>query len=257
LLGSLASWRAACAAPADEPSARVDEEVIVQGRSYRELRLAVQLAQDAVFARFNEINSDDKFDIHCRLQPRYGSRIMERACLSNSWREQDANFAQATVQQIRGELTTPPTAFRGEQLLMQQRLGAEMRRLALEDAQLREAVQELGRAMLAMNEKAGTRPMWTLSRDVPEGTEGLPFDAERVIEVRMGDAAWNHPLTQSTFTLGQVDGAIRKIEIECADDSLTLDYEPDVEWTIPRGLTDCQLRIRAKTGTTFALYEFE
>jgi hypothetical protein len=257
VLGSLALWRAADAAPADEPSTDVDEEVIVRGRSYGELRLAIRIAQDAVYARFNDINSDDKFDIHCRLQPMYGSRIMERACLSNSWREQDANFAEATLRQLRGETTTPPAAFLGEQALMQRRLSVEMRRLAHSDPQLREAVQNLGQAMLAMNTKAGERPTWTLYREVPAGAEGLPFDAERVIEVRMGEAPWNHPLTQSTFTLGQVAGDIRKIELECADLSLTLDYRPDVEWTVPPGSTDCQLRIRAKKGATFALYEFE
>jgi hypothetical protein len=71
------------AAPAaDEP-----DEVIVIGRRLGELRRQIETAELAVYARFNEINSDDRFDIHCRERVRYHSHIRERVCESNSWRE--------------------------------------------------------------------------------------------------------------------------------------------------------------------------
>src|SRR5688572_28875889 len=67
------------------------EEMIVRGRSYAELREQIRIRQDALFARFNEINSDDGFDIHCKMEPAYGSRILERR-----WRrvgvQRGANF---------------------------------------------------------------------------------------------------------------------------------------------------------------------
>jgi hypothetical protein len=61
---------------------------------------------------------------------------LARACKSasarsNSWREQDANFAQAFLLQLRGEAGANPTQYRAEQLRMQRLLSKEMRRLAL------------------------------------------------------------------------------------------------------------------------------
>ena len=73
---------------ATEPPAEPD--IVVLGRSVRELRLEIELAEQTVLARFNDINSDDRFDIHCHAEPRYHSHIEETVCLSNSWREQNA-----------------------------------------------------------------------------------------------------------------------------------------------------------------------
>ena len=63
------------AAPAAETGAPADEEIIVRGRGYGDLRRQIQLAEELVYARFNDINSDDKFDIHCFERPMLGSRI--------------------------------------------------------------------------------------------------------------------------------------------------------------------------------------
>jgi len=241
------------AAPA---STAVDDEVIVRGFSYGELRARIRVAQEAVYARFNDINSDDAFDITCKLETRILSHIKQESCVSNSWREQNANMARATVSQMRGEYDVSPTLYLGIQRAMQQRLAAEMRRLAVVDPQLKDAVLQLGQAMYLMNLKSGTNPTWTLYREVDAGADGLPFGAEHVVQVRMGLEPWTHLLTQPTFTLGQVAGDIRKLELECADLKRTLDYVPDVEWTVPPGATDCTVRVRAKRGATFALYEF-
>jgi hypothetical protein len=235
----------------------VDEEIIVRGFSYGELRAQIRLAQKAVYARFNDINSDDAFDITCKDEMRVASHIKQQSCVSNSWREQDANFAQAAVQQMRGEMGVNPAMYRGMQMLMQRRLADEMRRLAVVDPQLKDAVVRLGQAMYLMNLKGGLRPTWTLYREMDAGAEGLPFGAEHVVQVRMGLEPWTHLLTQSTFTLGQVAGDIRKLELECADLKRDLDYVPDVEWTVPPGASDCTVRVRAKRGATFALYEFQ
>jgi hypothetical protein len=147
--------------------------------------------------------------------------------------------------------------FRAEQLLMQRRLNDEMQRLALADPELNQAVVQLGQAMLAMNIKSQGRPTWTLYREIAAGENGLPFAATRAVEVRMGREPWTHLLTQSTFTLGQVSGDIRGLELRCAGSSRDVDYAPGVEWTVPPGWTDCMLRVRAERGATFALYEFE
>lgn len=192
---------AACCSPAlaqqAEPPAPPD--VIVHGRAFAELRLQIRLAEEAVFARFNEINSTDDFDIHCREESRAGTRIHVRACLSNSWREQDADMAKAILQG-----GTPPEFFTAQQLLLQRRLGEEARRLALEDKELGEAVLNLGRAKLALARRTDQEERVTAWRQVPSGADGLPYEAAQMFEVRVGDETWAHLLTERTFAFASV-----------------------------------------------------
>lgn len=237
--------------------AAADDEIIVRGRGYGEFRLEVERAENVVFARFNDINSDDRFDIHCRAEPKVGSKLYERVCSSNSWREQDANFGYDFVRELLGETGANPQRHRIEQLQMQRRLEEEMRRLTLQDPELGEAVAELGRAMQAMAAATGSQKGWTLFREIPVGTDGLPFGAARMFEVRIGNAPWSHALTGSTFTIGQLSGVIRGLEIDCAENATQLKYEEDVEWTVPTDWSACTLRVRARRGATFVLYEFE
>jgi hypothetical protein len=56
------------------------EEVIVRGRRLTDLRFEVEQAQERAFAIFNELNSDDDFDVHCREERRYHSRAKQRTC---------------------------------------------------------------------------------------------------------------------------------------------------------------------------------
>jgi hypothetical protein len=234
-----------------------DEEIVVRGRSPAELRAEIELARDAVIARFNDINSDDRFDIHCRLEPRVGSKLEQRVCQSNSWRDQDANFAFDFLRELRGETGANSQQYRAEQLRVQSLLEDEMRRLAVEDPELREAFLRLGGAMRAADGEGGERAQWTLFREVTAGADGLPFGARQVFEVRLGAEPWVHALTQRTFTLGQVAGSIRRLELRCDEVSGRLSYAPDIEWTVPEGWTGCSVIVRGKRGTTFLLLEFE
>ncbi len=79
------------ASPSEPPG---EPDIVVRGKSFKELRFEVKIAEEALYARFNDINSDDRFDIHCFTERGYGTRILQRLCLSNSWREQDANIGE-------------------------------------------------------------------------------------------------------------------------------------------------------------------
>jgi hypothetical protein len=70
------------AAAQNAPDSRADapEEVIVRGRRLVEFRLQVQQARERAYAIFNEINSDDDFDVHCRDERRYFSHSERRIC---------------------------------------------------------------------------------------------------------------------------------------------------------------------------------
>jgi len=74
--------------------------------------------------------------------------------------------------------------------------------------------------------------------------------------VRVGEAAWQQPLVARTFTLSGVTGRVRDLRVRCDKAARKLDYQEDVDWTVPDSWGDCTLTVYAKQGTTFALYEF-
>ena len=71
----------------------------------------------------------------------------------------------------------------------------ELSQLANEDPALHDAMVRAGQAYQALETVTGSRPEWTLYRDVQAGEDGLPFGAKRLVEVRVGQVAWNHSLT--------------------------------------------------------------
>jgi hypothetical protein len=238
------------------PAQNAPDEIVVIGQSIDDLRERVEAAEVAVFDRFNDINSDDDFDIHCRYRTRYFSHTLERVCESNSWREQDENYAESLLQTVRGEYAPPPASFRGEQLRMNVLLREELRRLAAEDPGLRAALEDLAVARSALAKELGTTNGETASIEISSDNGGLPFEAQRVFAVRIGRTPWNHTLTERTFTLGEMTGVVRGLELACGDERRRLQYEAAVEWTLPEGMGECTLVVNAKRDTRFTFYEF-
>lgn len=261
VLGAAAA--AQTTAPATEP--RADEEILVLGKRLEELRIRIRLAEDDVYARFNEINSDDLFDVHCYERPAGGSHIDRRRCLSNGWRQMDVAFADATVRDLQSRsggvgsdgYSHIPQQYRAKQLRGEQLMTVEMRRLAHEDPGLRAAMERHSQAYQAEEQLTGLPPQWTLYREVSAGDDGLPFGAEHLVEVRIGVTEWSRPLRTRTFTIAGVDGHIRGIRVACDKAERRLEYQEDSDWTIPDAWGACTLYVNAKRGTTFALYEFE
>jgi len=243
--------------PPASSSGPPSDEIIVTGKAIAQFRLRIRLAEDAVFARFNEINSDDRFDIHCYTRASTGSRIEQRLCLSNSWRAEDENYAQAWVAQLRQEYGSNPQQYLARQQLMQRRLVDEMRRLTTEDPALAQAMVRLGQTYAAFEAVTGQRAVHTLYREVPAGENGLPFDAHRLLQVRVGIYPWIQQLTARTFTLGPVSGRIRSMRVECENGGHKLEFQDDVEWTLPEDWGKCTLTVAAKRETTFSFVEFD
>jgi hypothetical protein len=237
-----------------EPTA--EDEIIVLGR-IGALRHELEIAEDAMFERFNEIVGDRRLEIHCDSEVKVDSHIRQRVCLSNSWRQEDESIAQGVLGQVRGEYDANPQAHRAEQLLMQQRVYDQVLRLAAEDPQLHDAIMRVGNAQNALAAQAGAPAVRSVSREVEPGEAGSPFDAKLAYEVRVGREPWYLSLTERTFTIAEVAGKIQDVRVKCDRASKRLDYRPDVDWTLPREWQGCSLRVDATPGTTFALYEFE
>jgi len=240
-----------------QPQPAPEDEIIVRGRSYSELREQIRIRELAVYTRFNEINSDDDFDIHCTMEKRRESHILERRCLSNSWREHDSNIGEAFLGAAVGRQGIGVAEYFAEQRRMQSLLKEEMRRLSFEDAALGEAVLDLGQAMQALQLRRGGQPTYTMFREVSTEADEPLLTAERIFEVQIGLTSWTHYLRYPTFTLGQVTGEVRKLDVDCEQGRRKVDYEPDVEWTIPQNWSRCLLLVRAKRGSNFTFYEFQ
>ena len=238
------------------PGASSEDEVVVVGR-IGDLRRQLWLAEEAVYDRFNAINSDDEFDIHCRWQRRAGSRIVERRCVSNAWRRADGFVGAAFIDGLGGSaFSTPVSVARAQQLYDQRRLVREMKQLLVEDEELRQANLRLVSAQLALSGETRIAPVWSEYRQVEPGDDGLPFDARRLFEVRMGRDTWSHLLEQRTFTIADVSGDIQTLHLDCEQGSTRFEYRPEVDWTVPSTWSNCAVRVKAKRDTTFRLYEF-
>jgi hypothetical protein len=245
------------AAEPPQSGAAPEDEMVVFGR-IGELRKQMRIAEEAVFLRFNDINSNDKFDIDCRTQAVTGSRIGLRQCISNDWRDQDAAAAQSTVQSLRGESAVPASMYLAAQRDGQLQLAREMRRLIATDEQLAQAVLHLGETQRALDLQTGERANLTLSREITAADyEDLPAAAQRVFEVRVGKEPWVHGLNARTFTIGNVAGEIRRLAFDCPNGRKRLDYQAGVDWTVPEGWQACALVVDAKRSTSFMLFELE
>lgn len=253
----------AAAEPTAEDRARAEnppasgDQVIVTGRAVTRLRLRVRLDEDAVYARFNEINSDDRFDVLCEMSAATGTRIEQRVCQSKGSAAADADYASASVAQVRGELGPVPEQFRAQKFYEEQLLKEEFRRLAAEDSALREDLIRLGRAYQALDVLNGGGQSLTLYREIGTGEERLPADAKHMFHVRVGPVPWTQLLTDRTFTFTAVSGRIRGLRVECDHGHTNLKFQDDAEWTLPAAWGECHLTVYAKRDTTFAFVEFE
>lgn len=137
---------------ASQAAAGVDE-IIVPGRAGEPLRVEIERLENAVYERFNALNNDDDFDIHCYEQAPTGSNIPVRTCWPNfavraeeraaghSLRGMQGLGAGGSAQSERGDV-----ARKGKELI------AEMQRVARQDEQL---MKDLTRLAELKEQQAG------------------------------------------------------------------------------------------------------
>jgi hypothetical protein len=237
----------------------VADEIIVLGKSWGEIRAQIQRAEEAVYDRFNEINSNDEFDIHCYREAPIGTRILQRLCESNAWRTAVAKMGEEFVRSMQGGFAAPTAVFLAEGQTKNRLLAEEMKQLAVQDPVLRQNLWRLGNLEQGMRDllRSGTRPGATAGAQQTAAEGALPYDAALAADVRIGRKAWTHPLTHRTFTFAHVFGEIEQIAVACRGEQGQLQYEAGSEWTLPADWRSCTLRADAPNGTTFTLYEFE
>lgn len=232
------------------------DEIVVLGR-INQLRTEVQRSEEAFYDRFNEINGDHKFDIHCRLEPLINSHIPRRVCASNEWHDVDAKIGAAALREARGELGSSPDSLVTEQAYAQKELTDALRRATAQDPQLQQDIVRFVTAKRALETQMTGQPRHSAAQQIDPGASGLPYDARAMFVVRAGKEPWSHPLAQSTFTISNVAGEVRDLELHCAQGDRPIQYQADVDWTVPPGWTGCTLVVGAAPATMFNFYEFE
>jgi hypothetical protein len=78
------------------------DEVIVPGRTGEQLRVEIERLETAVYDRFNTLNSDDEFDIHCFEQAPTGSNIPVRKCWPNFALDAEKRAASKALRRMQG-----------------------------------------------------------------------------------------------------------------------------------------------------------
>ena len=121
---------------AAEVDATIDEITVVGARTLGAMRAKVTMAEDQVYALYNDLNEDDGYDIICKRETRIGSQIPKRVCLARMYREA---LAEETVDEDSGFITAGRvTRSSRHQRILQEK----MRTLAREHPELLQALKK-------------------------------------------------------------------------------------------------------------------
>ena len=130
---------------ASPPQGAAIEEVIVDGRTSENLRVEIERLEADVYERFNALNSNDEFDIHCFKQAPTGSNIPVRTCAPNFVIRAESAAAEKILTDGRGGAGNNNNP--AEQAMRMEEKGREltkeMQRVAREDAALLRALVRL------------------------------------------------------------------------------------------------------------------
>jgi len=158
---------------------RAIEEITVQGqRTIYALRLEIDSAETVAYNLFNELNSNDEFDVKCKEVRHTSSHISRRTCMAEYLREEEARLAQDYVQGIQlggglisGGLGTPGSgmlltldAAKGEVFQKTRAMEQEMLRLANEVPEFAAALQKLAGLVGALEDRKKNSWKWWKDR---------------------------------------------------------------------------------------------
>jgi hypothetical protein len=133
------------------------EEVIVRGRRLGELRFEIEQARIRAYDIFNEINSDDDFDVHCQDKSRSGTRMPQQVCRARfedrissragqeyiatlRWRCPEGLTQDCIFSDYSSSAISAAQGVEGEALGKRQQLTREITRLANENDEFAQAI---------------------------------------------------------------------------------------------------------------------
>jgi hypothetical protein len=78
------------------------EEALVSGRKLHQLRADVIAAEDRFYELFNELNTNDDYDVHCTQDQPTGTRISHRACRPVFYARAQEDEARSLLNELQG-----------------------------------------------------------------------------------------------------------------------------------------------------------
>ena len=98
LIASMSPANQVLAANSDQPV-----EMVISGqKTLSTLRFEIEQAEDRFLEIYNDLNENDMYDIHCRMETRPNTRIKFRTCIPNY-------FYEARAEEARSMLTGIPS----------------------------------------------------------------------------------------------------------------------------------------------------
>ena len=135
------------------------EEITVLGeRSFFTLRLEIEAAEEEVYGLFNELNTNDDFDVKCTREVYTGSHFKRRSCMAAYLREAEAENAQNQLKGIDTRLSL--SGVKGEVRQQTLAMEAEMAQLALDNPGFLQALRKLAELLGALNTKKAENPFY-------------------------------------------------------------------------------------------------
>ena len=142
-----------------DPSPTAADEVIVRGKRLSDIASALEVARVHVYDVFNDLNSDDAFDVHCEREASTGSRIKRDVCRPRFKADISNAAAKAWTDALKWVCTggvsqdcifspyasSAISAAQGEESReggMQRQFALEMARVVAESPELRKAIVE-------------------------------------------------------------------------------------------------------------------
>lgn len=84
----------------------------------------------------------------------------------------------------------------------------------------------------------------------------LAGDAAIAVQGKILDDVWSHQLERRTFAVGDVDGNLRGIDVECDLNTAEFEFSDESEFTLPESWGACRVLVTGRRDSEFVLYEF-
>jgi hypothetical protein len=176
LLTAASATGAAAQSAAVSPSAAASraaseqaEEIVVRGRRLADFRIEVEQARVRAYDIFNEINSDDDFDVRCAHEQATGTRMRQQICRARFEDRISATAAKDYFSALRwrcGEVTadcifdpdksaagiSAAQAVEGQAPIRRDQMNEEIYRLARENLEFAQAILDWYDATLRYDE---------------------------------------------------------------------------------------------------------
>ena len=95
-----------------------------------------------------------------------------------------------------------------------------------------------------------------MARSVEAIESALDGDAAIAVKGKILDDVWVHDLVRRTFAIGDLEGDLRTVSLECDRRTAEFEYSVESEWTLPESWGACMVIVTGRRDTEFVFYGF-